>query len=633
MRKNLLFSCICLLALLVSVSNVLAVDKDIVNKWKITRGNGEKGQGQDGMYLKGVEQDAVHEMESVETFNLQENNAYIKWWVDSNDAFGFFRVGAADQRVGGFTTKKSWNKSTIIESKKWYFSTIQFWSNRRYIITTCTKNYLENGGAVLYVKSGIMKKESFDSASNARIFTGFNSVETKNPIIKIRTEIRKKKQPSKASGAIVDNNFSIALYKTIKMGSRTGSLIVFDGYVLDLSTNLVWRDSGIRSWVKGIIGSPLNLHSFAQSKKYLYSRSVKWIDEINKIHSRGYNDWRIPTISEYSTIFKKGEGINFRDKDYGDYSAFTAVLGYAEEIRGGGPWAWSADTPEDDTFAYAYDFINEKKIKINKANPNKPMFMELIPVRTGFLDLGLLIPKNGDLPRITEQQEKIFKRIIAAYKTGLEDSGDLLFDALLNQAADVLFANNYTRMIVKKGLPLKLAGKLLLAVHDKEKNNPVFWYEYAQLAGLANQPALVLQGAKQLTKISYDGEFKEELQDQVAVFEALAYMLLGQENKAYTALLMRFDLKDNLLVPSYLNQFATPLLKDKSKLATLIGFDKQMLSGTYTVPKPQAFYNIETGKLVKPVEASPEMIKADSQPKQEEKTTTKDKASGATVLD
>ncbi|MCD4718940.1 MAG: DUF1566 domain-containing protein [Desulfobacula sp.] len=256
-------------------------------------------------------------------------------------------------------------------------------------------------------------------------------------------------------------------------------------------------------------------------------------------------------------------------------------------------------------------------------------------VRNGPLDLALLLNRSDSQKQdqLSEQQEKIFERVSVAYKTGLEDSGELLFDALLNQAADTLFANNYTRVIAEKNLPLKLAGKLLLAVYDKEKNNPVFWYEYAHLAGLANQSALVLQGARQLTKISYNGDFKEELQDQAAVFEALGYMLLGQDDKAYAALLMRFDLKDNLFIPSYLNRFATPLLKDKSKLAKLIGFDEQFLSGTYAVPEPQSFYNIETRQLVEPVKNTPDIVKETPGTEPLVKTKIKTKTPGATVLD
>ncbi len=412
----------------------------------------------------------------------------------------------------------------------------------------------------------------------------------------------------------------LELYKEIKNGERSNSTISYGGWVFDLRTNLMWRKNGMR----GSLSS-----SFDRDR---YSACEKWIKKLNLKHDRGFNDLRIPTIAEYSTIFKKGEGIGFSDKNkFGLWDNYT--LGYMKGINGRGPWAWSSDITEDKNHVYVYNFINPRKVKKEKYPKDGHKYLELIPVRTVSMDIVSLINSAENTKQLSKKQKQIFERVIAAYKSGLDDSGEMLFDALLNQAAHFLFANNYTRVIAEKKLPLKLASKLLLAVYDKEKNNPVFWYKYAKLAGLANQPALVLMGADKLSKVSYNGEFKEELLDQIAVFNALGYMLLGLDNKAYTALLMRFNLKDSLLVPTYLNKFATPLLKNKSKLAKVIGFDKQMLSGTYTVPKPQAFYNIETGKLVKPVEASPEMIKADSQPKQEEKTTTKDKASGATVLD
>jgi hypothetical protein len=407
----------------------------------------------------------------------------------------------------------------------------------------------------------------------------------------------------------------------VKKRSGDDILIPIENAVLDLRTNLIWFNQGAMS--NGYSGK-----TFGTSK----NTAKLWIERINFEGVSGFSNWSIPSLTEYKTIFKKNAGpsIKYWHNDFKQ----SFILGYMPPIRGLRHLAWTLETENNQNILF--DFNDGKKSVFAKDDEESiSRISDVLAVRQGPFDLAAALEKKKSQTAIqlSDQQQKIFERVMAAYKTGLEDSGALLFDALLNQASDELFANNYTRVIVNKGLPLKLAGKLLLAVHDKEKNNPVFWYEYAHLAGLANQPALVLQGAKQLMKIGYTGEFKQEVQDQAAVFEALGYMLLGQEDKAYGSLLMRLDLKDNLFVPSYLNQFAIPLLKDKSKLATLIGFDEQMLSGTYAVPKPQAFYNIETGKLIEPVEASPEMIKTDAQPIQEEKTPIETKTIGATVLD
>ncbi len=156
-----------------------------VKKWKVTTGTGRTGQGEEGAFLMGAAQRGVHRIESVETFNLRGKKAYIKWQADSKNNYGSFWVGAAEQNIGNFTTKNSWNKSIFIQSHTWYYSTLEFRPDNKYISSTCTEDYCDNGGRSFYSTSGQMRKQSIDSVSNTGIFAGFNDVYVTNPVITI----------------------------------------------------------------------------------------------------------------------------------------------------------------------------------------------------------------------------------------------------------------------------------------------------------------------------------------------------------------------------------------------------------------------------------------------------------------
>lgn len=251
--------------------------------------------------------------------------------------------------------------------------------------------------------------------------------------------------------------------------------------------------------------------------------------------------------------------------------------------------------------------------------------------KPGPLELGVLLSDNASAAPVPEAQSQLFDRIIAAYAADLPEQGEMLFDSLLTIDPALLYQNNYVEKIVEEKLPLKLAGKLLLAVKDAEKSNPDFWYEYARVAGLANQPALVLQGAEQLKSTATDAEFKDEILDGTAIFKALGFTLLGKDKEALGALIMQPSLRNSLITYATINNAAPALLKDKARLATVLGIDQKCLVGKYAVPKQQAFYNLETGQLVEPIAAAPKLEAKEPQEKPSSKTLPQ--TPKATVLD
>ena len=156
-----------------------------VTQWQVTLGTGQTGQNTDGTYLMGATYRGNHKMESVETFDLLNKKAYIKWKANSKNVFGSFWVGAAEQSAGFFTTDHSWKNSTVIESEKWYYTSLEFKSDNTYTTSTCTDAYCDNGGTSFYSTSGAMSQNSIASVSNASIYAGFNDVYATDPLITI----------------------------------------------------------------------------------------------------------------------------------------------------------------------------------------------------------------------------------------------------------------------------------------------------------------------------------------------------------------------------------------------------------------------------------------------------------------
>jgi hypothetical protein len=376
--------------------------------------------------------------------------------------------------------------------------------------------------------------------------------------------------------------------------------------VLDVRTNRVWYKWGYSTDESR--AQETNPGTMTPS----YPQAGEWISTLNAIRAGGVETWRLPGSKEYQSIYTSS--------------------GYPEEIKGLKFFAWCRD--EDKNGHVFFDFSDGKRKTVGQSDGVKGK-TEALAVRTGPLDLaGHYRRAVGDTtPSVLNQSHtQLYERVKKAYAAGLEAPGEKLFDVLVDQAGGTLYDNGYIEKMVQAGLPLKLASKLLLAVKDREKHDPVFWYEYARLSGLANQPALVLLGTKHLTTLGYENGFKEEFLDMAAVFDALGQMLLGREDDAYTALLMRFDIKNNLFVPPVINRDAPALIKDRDKLANVTGFPASYFIEKAFHTKPQPFYNIETGQLLNTAESVPALEKA-APVKPADKPESKKPGAGATVLD
>jgi hypothetical protein len=438
-------------------------------------------------------------------------------------------------------------------------------------------------------RMGFMVKESHGYKSTAKVFVESLKVmaaPTPKPAVK-----------SKA-----------AWYREFKNLNQVKPLLAFVGSVLDIRTNLVWRSQGYEAARRIHKKNPL-----------AFIWGERWAYDLNREHDRHADDWRMPTAQEYKSIYKSSTGQLYKGQK----------LGYPPEIDGRHPLAMTGDSSEKGVVMFS--FLTGTSFRFDFSRPEA---LDLVLVRTGPLDLFELIkPEDNTAIPLSPDQEAIFERITAAYKAGLPDSGDLLFNALLDQAGPGLYHQRYTERIARMGLPLTLSAKILTANLKHYGQTPAFWYEAAHMAVLAHQPALVLNAVKQLRRVPSVPEFKEQILDLAALFEAIAYMSLEQEDKAYTALLMRLGLKNNILLPYYLNSAGGVMLKDKKRLATVLGIDEALLTGEYRIPKAQDFYNIETGQLVKAVKAAPKLTPEKAQKPPETPAAKEPKTPGATVLD
>lgn len=116
----------------------------------------------------------------------------------------------------------------------------------------------------------------------------------------------------------------------------------------DPATGLTWHKQGCRSFRESF-GGPDSLTLF-------FAKS--WISALNNKKAGGYNDWRLPSIAEYRTIFKAGAG-----QAVSEYRSANPMplytLGYLSPIEGKRRYAWSRDG--DDQEAFCFDFVLGEK--------------------------------------------------------------------------------------------------------------------------------------------------------------------------------------------------------------------------------------------------------------------------------
>lgn len=129
------------------------------------------------------------------------------------------------------------------------------------------------------------------------------------------------------------------------------------------------------------------------------------------------------------------------------------------------------------------------------------------------------------------------------------------------------------------------------------------WREYALLASLAGQPALVAASAEEMKKLLTAGSHeinKDKADKQVRILEGLALVGMGREDEAFTLLARDKTLKQ--LEWDILNRPDAfwPLLGDRARVAYLLGIEENRVPKRSVVRPPAQPFPDPTGRLINP---------------------------------
>lgn len=198
--------------------------------------------------------------------------------------------------------------------------------------------------------------------------------------------------------------------------------------------------------------------------------------------------------------------------------------------------------------------------------------------------------------------EKFREGIAAAPE--MHGGGDVCFPRF--QATDIVF-NSAVRKHNPKLAQFGMLQLELIAANEKAGGNFVTrfdaWGEFALLASLAGQPALVAASAEEMKKLLAAGGRafnKDKAEKHVRVLEGLALADMGREDEAFTLLARDKALKQ--LEWDILERPAAfwPLLGDRARVAYLLGIDESKVPKRAAVrPPPQPFPD-PTGRIINP---------------------------------
>lgn len=201
-------------------------------------------------------------------------------------------------------------------------------------------------------------------------------------------------------------------------------------------------------------------------------------------------------------------------------------------------------------------------------------------------------------------------RIISGYKSGMvKGSHEVLEKGLETSPLSYYYGMGWYKLY-KNSMPMAWAGEILRAVAKTHGNEPFFWLTYGTCANLAGRPELAMSAVGELRRIAADTRdavSSTELRNLAALINCCSLVQRGLEARGYDSLFAygRFPGQQAQLV-NYINNFATPVLKDKNKFTVASGLNPAALGEAGAFPVPTDFYDYESGGITPPGQLLPE---------------------------
>lgn len=132
----------------------------------------------DGIKTGGYDKRGGVYLYSQDKFDLRNSTIYTKWKANGAGTFMTFHSGAGNY-IGGslaglsgsiFTTDHSYSGSTVINDDQWYYSMLAINPDANYQAVTTTGNYFDQGGSLLFSRSGSIPSANFSQLNNASVY-------------------------------------------------------------------------------------------------------------------------------------------------------------------------------------------------------------------------------------------------------------------------------------------------------------------------------------------------------------------------------------------------------------------------------------------------------------------------------
>ncbi len=99
-----------------------------------------------------------------------DSDVYVKWKVNGEDDFNRYGLWISKMlSAGAFTTDHSEGGSTVIDNDTWYYTRMSVVADQSYSTATCTGNYDDEGGSVIYDDSGQLTADQWAYARKNHI--------------------------------------------------------------------------------------------------------------------------------------------------------------------------------------------------------------------------------------------------------------------------------------------------------------------------------------------------------------------------------------------------------------------------------------------------------------------------------